>query len=197
MNPRIALAIAFAAIAGGAYAAEMKVFKQPNYAGESLTVTGEVVDFTSRKFQDQISSVIVKSGRWQLCSQPEFRGDCMILGPGEYPRLDQRLFHRVELARIVDCYAEAPRTPRGQRQGSIELYGRPDFEGRTARIQEDRETLAGTRLDRRVFSAIVTVGSWQVRTQPGFRGYCRVLEPGQYPDLGRMSGQIASVRRIG
>ena len=205
MKPWIAFLAASAAIAGGAQAAEIRVYKQPNFSGESLTVTGEVRDFSSRKFQDQISSIVVRSGRWELCSRPNFGGDCMILERGEYPRLDEKLYHRVESARLVESRAEGPRDryagdrPRRHRGEAsvIELYSRADFEGRTARIDEDRETLAGTRLDRRVFSAIVTDGSWQVCTQPGFRGYCRVLEPGQYPDLGRMSGQIASVRRIG
>jgi hypothetical protein len=206
MNTWITLAIASAAIAGGAQAAEMKVYTQPNYGGDSLTLNRELRDFATRRFQDQVSSVVVNSGRWQVCSQPDFRGDCVILERGEYPRLDDRLFHRVESARAIEeRVAEAPRdragprTPRWQRDAgsSIELYSRPDFEGRTARLEEDSETLARTGLDRRVYSVIVNEGSWQVCSQPGYRGYCRVLQPGQYPDLGRMSGQIGSVRRLG
>jgi hypothetical protein len=215
MKPWIPMAIACAAIAGGAQAAEMKVYKQPNFGGDSLTLTGELRDFANRRFHDQASSIVVNSGRWQVCSQPDFKGDCMILDRGEYSRLDEKLFHRVESARVVEdrrvseesnierprdrAYAEGPRVPRWQRHGvsSIELYARPGFEGRAFRAEEDMETLARTGVDRRVFSVIVNDGSWQVCSQPHFGGYCRVLEPGQYEDLGRMSGQIGSVRRIG
>lgn len=218
MKSWISIAIASAAIVGGAHAAEMKVYKQPNFSGDSLTLNGEVRDFASRRFQDQASSVVVKSGRWQLCSQPDFGGECIIFDRGEYPRLDEKLFHRVESARVVDDRfadnrqdgprdrvdgprdrADGPRTSRWYRGNvsSIELYGRPGFEGRAFRAEEDLETLSRTGVDRRVFSVIVNDGSWQVCSQPNYGGYCRVLEPGQYEDLGRMSGQIGSVRRIG
>jgi hypothetical protein len=209
MKSWIQIAIASAAIAGGAQAAEMKVYKQPNFSGDSLTLDSEVRDFAHRRFQDQISSIVVNSGRWQVCSQPEFKGDCVTLDRGEYSRLDERLYHRVESARVVEdrnverprerAYAEGPRAGRWQRGSvsSIELYARPGFEGRTFRAEEDMETLARTGVDRRVFSLIVNDGSWQVCSQPHYGGYCRVLEPGQYEDLGRMSGQISSVRRIG
>jgi hypothetical protein len=212
MKPWIPVAIACAAIAGGANAAEIKVYKQPNFGGESLTLSGEARDFANRRFHDQISSVIVNSGRWQLCSQPDFKGDCVTLDRGEYPRLDERLYHRVESARLLeDRNVERPRDrhyseysdgrhgSRWQRGNvsSIELYSRPGFEGRAYRAEEDMDTLARTGVDRRVFSVIVNQGSWQVCSQPNFGGYCRVLEPGQYEDLGRMSGQIGSVRRIG
>jgi len=50
-------------VALGAQAAEMKVFKQPNFAGQSLTLSGEARDLTGRGFEDQISSVVVSSGR--------------------------------------------------------------------------------------------------------------------------------------
>jgi len=209
MNPFFKLVVASVAIAGSAQAAEMRVYKQPNFDGESLSLNGDFRDLNKRGFQDQIASVVVQSGRWQLCTQPEFRGDCVTLDRGEYPRLEERLFHRVESARLVEernveaprrrDYAEAPRTSRWRRgaESSIELYSRPGFEGRAARVEEDANTLAGTGLDRRVFSVIVNDGSWQVCSQPNYGGYCRVLEPGQYEDLGRMAGQIGSVRQVG
>jgi hypothetical protein len=204
MNPWITLALASLAIAGGAQAAEMKVYKQPSFNGESLTLNGDSRDLNKRGFQDQIASVVVQSGRWQVCTQPDFGGDCVTLDRGEYSRLDERLFHRIESARLVEDrnveaprhrdYAEAPRASRWQRgaASSIELYSRPGFEGRATRIEGDR-----TGLDRRVFSVIVNDGNWQVCSQPNYGGYCRVLEPGQYEDLGRMAGQIGSVRQVG
>ena len=214
MKSLLPIAITCAAIATGARAAEMKVFKQPNFAGDSITLNGDLSDFSNRKFQDQASSVVVRSGRWQVCSQPDFGGDCLILERGEYSRLDERLYHRVESARPVedrfaespryhdgprDRYAETRRPPRWQKGGesSIELYTRPGFEGRTYRAEEDMQTLARTGVDRRVYSAIVNDGSWQVCSQPNYGGYCRVLEPGQHEDLGRLSGQIGSVRKVG
>ncbi len=207
MKAWITIAIASAAI--GAQAAELKVYKQPDFDGDSLTLQGDSRDLKGRGFQDQISSLVVQSGRWQVCTQPNFGGDCVTLERGEYPRLDERLYHRIESARLLEDrnveaprnreYAQAPRSQRWQRRAanSIELYSRPGFEGRAARIEEDMNTLGRSGVDRRVFSVIVNDGNWQVCSQPNYGGYCRVLEPGQYEDLGRMAGQVGSVRQVG
>src|SRR6186997_769041 len=151
MKAWITIALASAAI--GAQAAELKVFKQPDFDGDSLTLQGDSRDLKGRGFQDQISSIVVQSGRWQVCTQPNFGGDCVTLERGEYPRLDERLYHRIESARVIEDrnveaprnreYAQAPRSQRWQRHAanSIELYSRPGFEGRAARIEEDMNTL--------------------------------------------------------
>ena len=135
------------------------------------------------------------SGRWQVCTQPGFGGDCAILDRGEYPSLDSKLMHRIESARVVEDRPQ--RVARRAREGSIELYARRGFEGRTLRIDRDEATLEGSGLEQRVASVIVNEGTWQVCTRPGYQGFCRVLEPGQYADLGRMRDQVASIRQIG
>ena len=72
-------------VALGVQAAEMRVFKQPNFTGDSITLNGEMRDLGGRGFQDQVSSLVVRSGRWQVCTQPDFGGDCVTLERGEYP----------------------------------------------------------------------------------------------------------------
>src|SRR3954471_4668830 len=71
-------------LAGAAQAADMTVFKQPNFAGESATIRDGATDLARPGFQDQISSIVVNSGRWEVCTQPNFQGDCMTLVPGRY-----------------------------------------------------------------------------------------------------------------
>ena len=197
---RLVFAAAVALAAAGAQAAEMQVFKQPNFTGDSITLSGEMRDLSGRGFQDQISSIQVRSGRWQVCTQPNFAGDCTTLERGTYPSLDSRFMHRIESARVLQDRVARPSAPAFARDSdvaSIELYGRPGFEGRTVRIDEDTRSLAYAGFGRRVLSAIVNDGRWQVCTEPGYQGYCRVLEPGQYADLGRMAGRVESVRRVG
>jgi hypothetical protein len=62
---------------------------------------------------------VVHSGRWEFCTQPNYRGDCVTLARGEYADLDQRLKHRVESVREVDRVADR----RGWRD-EREYYGR-------------------------------------------------------------------------
>src|SRR5215212_6884277 len=88
---------------GGLASAQITVYKQPNFTGADRTFSETVTDLKGTGFNDQLSSVKIKSGRWELCSQPAFKGDCMVLGPGDHARLDDKLFHRVESMRPVQA----------------------------------------------------------------------------------------------
>lgn len=97
--------IALFAVAGTAQAAQLTLYKQPNFTGEALTLHNDTTDLSGAHFQDQVSSVVVRSGRWQVCTSPDFRGNCSVLGPGEYPTLEQDLNHRIESVRQLAGYA--------------------------------------------------------------------------------------------
>ena len=85
--------------ASAAAAAEIRVYKQPNFSGEGIAIRGAAVNLADANFQDQISSLEVRGGRWQLCTQPNFKGDCVVIGPGDYPSLEQVMNHRIESIR--------------------------------------------------------------------------------------------------
>ena len=191
-----ALIVAVVALAGTAQAAEIIIYKQPNFAGEELTLRDTSGNVGAR-FTDQASSAVVRSGRWELCTQPNFRGDCMTLGPGQYSRLDPRLFHRVESARAIDTVAYQDRGSGGYRQAPIELYAGTAFRGRPYRINRDAEELGRRGDGIGVGSVVVNEGTWQLCSDPGYRGNCQVLEPGEYGHFGRFNNQVASIRRIG
>jgi hypothetical protein len=91
--------VATSLAAGAATAAELRVYKQPNFSGAGLVIRNNANDLADSGFQDQISSIEVRSGRWQLCTQPDFRGDCVVIGRGDYPTLERVLNHRIESVR--------------------------------------------------------------------------------------------------
>ena len=99
------LIMAAIAVAGTAQAAQVTLFKQPNFSGEALTLHSDTDDLSGSHFQDQVSSVVVRSGRWQVCTMPNFQGNCSVLGPGRYATLDQDLNHRIESVRELAGYA--------------------------------------------------------------------------------------------
>jgi hypothetical protein len=51
-------------------------------------------------FNDRTSSIVIREGRWEFCDDAGYRGQCMVLGPGEYPSLD-RLNDRISSMRRV------------------------------------------------------------------------------------------------
>lgn len=202
----IAMAVLAAVISIGSAAAEIKVWKQPNFAGEALTLRGEARNLADRGFLDQISSIVVSSGQWQVCTQPDFKGDCVVLDRGEYPTLEQRLNHRIESVREVTRAAERDRD-RGDRYASpgrgyargpaVELFAAPEFRGRSIRLDRDADTLYDGHFDQRAASVVIHEGTWQLCSEPGYEGFCRVFEPGHYETLGRLNRRIGSLRRVG
>lgn len=218
----VALGIATAAAlaAGAANAGEIRIWKQPNYSGDVLTLRDDRPTLSRDGFKNQVSSIVIHSGRWELCSQPDFKGDCVVMGPGEYPKLDQQLTNRLESIReVTPRYADndryrgrdrddRPPPPRYREDryaysydsgyldsGAIELFAGIDFRGRSRHFDGDAPTLYG--FDQRASSMVINEGRWQLCTEPGFEGYCRVFERGRYPHLGRLNNQIGSVRRVG
>ncbi|MEP7070594.1 MAG: beta/gamma crystallin-related protein, partial [Usitatibacter sp.] len=112
--PKAVIASAMLVVCG-AQAAEMTLYLQPNFSGRQVTLRGFTPNLGAIGFQDQVSSMVVQSGRWEVCTQPDFKGECVTLSPGDYAALDPRLNHRVESAREV----------RGDREqtGSYNAYG--------------------------------------------------------------------------
>jgi hypothetical protein len=200
-------AVAAALFAGAASAAEITVYKQPNFTGGELTLRADTPNLMGAGFQDQVSSMQVRSGRWQVCTQPDFKGDCAIVGPGEYRTLEQALNHRIESLREVggdnryaeNRYRDNPdygMRRRYWRNGTVELFDESGFRGRALRVDEDVDSLADN-LGSGPSSIVIHEGRWQLCSRPSYEGFCRVLEPGRYPDLGRFGANAGSMRRIG
>lgn len=184
-------------LAGAAQAAEVTLYKQPYFGGSQLTLRGHTPNLANTGFYDQASSIVVHAGRWEFCSEPDFRGDCVTLSRGEYATLDPRLNHRIESAREVGSYAGQIGNYGNFVRGSIELYGQPGFAGRTLTLDRDTPTLENTGFDDRASSIVVREGTWQLCADPGYSGSCRIFAPGRYADLGYgMAKQVTSARML-
>ena len=191
-----ALFLVTALSAGVAQAAELTLYLQPNFNGRQLTLRGHTPDLGDIGFQDQVSSIVVNSGRWELCTQPDFKGDCAIVGPGEYPVLDSRLNHRVESAREVGSYRERTGSYSAYGRGSLELFGQPGMRGKSMKLDRDAPTLEGSGFNDRASSLVVTEGTWQLCSDAGYAGTCRIYSPGEYADLGYGMAKAVSSARL-
>jgi len=208
-------------LAGGAYAAEMTLFTGPNFRGSDLTLSGEVRNLERSGFNDRTESVIIRSGRWEVCTDADFGGYCTVLGPGDYRMLDSPLLRRISSAREIAplAYGERryyssnepyPRVyetpvpvypqvvePRA-RYSALEVYSLPGFRGGTMRFDGNATTLDRATTDEGVSSLIVREGVWELCTGVDHSGSCRVYEPGRYPRLGSFEGApVGSLRRVG
>lgn len=65
------------------------LFDQERFAGQSRHFNA-AVRHLSANLNDRASSVVVLTGRWQFCEHADFRGHCIVLGPGRYPQVKAR-----------------------------------------------------------------------------------------------------------
>jgi hypothetical protein len=215
------LFIAGLALAGTAQAAEITIYKQPHFAGGEQTFSRDAASLQGTGIYDQSKSVIVRSGRWQVCSQPNFQGDCQVLERGQYASLPQQLNGRIESMREVTQVADAERHNRwnweggswrerhdryadarrgddrysysyGSR-GAIVLFA----DGNSTRYDRDVDDFGRTPYRDGAERMVIREGRWEICGMPDYRGICRTYDPGVYSNLGRFGSQIGSIRRVG
>ena len=77
---------------GGGYGNEtITVYRDSNYRGQSMSFRSEVSNLRSSGMNDQISSIRVGRGDWEVCTDANFRGDCRVI------REDARDLNRMNL----------------------------------------------------------------------------------------------------
>lgn len=221
----LAAATAAALLVGTAHAADITIYKQPHFQGKSYLINGEVANIEAG-LASEGSSMKVTGGFWEVCTGDHFKGNCYVIAPGEYPRLrglddrivsarflgnDQRHAERA-MAYYDERFAkrearreareerremrEARREWRDNRAAAIDLYGGRDFRGRAVRVEDNTLDLIDRRFDGRASSAVVHEGTWQLCSEPGYRGRCAVLRPGEYSHLAMLDNRVSSLRQI-
>lgn len=192
-----ALAVVAAASSMTATAGEISLFEGPGFGGRQVTLRGPAESVSGIGFNDRTSSIVVRSGRWEVCSDDGFRGQCAVFEPGQYPRLDGRFDKQVSSAREVASRGTGQPDVATAGIGSVDLYGQPGFQGKTLRLERDANNFSAYRYNDRASSVIVQGGTWELCTDADFGGTCRTFAPGRYPSLGYgMTKAISSARPV-
>jgi hypothetical protein len=178
---------------GGALAQEIRFFELDNFAGRSFATGASVQNLDFAGFNDRASSAQVRGGSWQVCTDAYFRGRCVTLQPGDYPSLGAMgLSNKISSLREIGWQGGNDASV----EGSIVLYESPGLAGRSYTLAHPMRDLDRTEFNDRARSASVRGGTWQLCTDANFQGTCREFGPGQYPNLGDVSGVVSSLRPI-
>jgi len=220
MNVRTALGrallLATTSLGTTAAMADITLYEHARFGGAQVTLSESTADLSGSGFNDKASSAVVTSGRWELCTNSNFRGSCTVLTRGEYPSLQSSLNDRVSSVRegrdrrgngraddLRDGRAgdggrrDVPsRVAPGRGDIGLELYSDAGFGGERVRIERDTSDLSRANFNDRASSAVVTGGTWEICSDARYGGSCATYRPGQYERLGGMSGQASSVRRV-
>lgn len=84
---RTTLALGAMLFAAQAFA-QITLYGQENFAGRSFTTEREVRNLERFGFNDRASSAIVTGGRWEVCDDARFSGNCRVLRRGQYASLN-------------------------------------------------------------------------------------------------------------
>jgi uncharacterized protein YcfJ len=88
MHTQLKTALAVSALICATQAmAQVTFYENDGFRGRAFTTNSQVNDFTNRGFNDRASSVIIDSGRWEMCQDARFNGRCIVLRPGRYESL--------------------------------------------------------------------------------------------------------------
>lgn len=67
--------------------AQITFYEHDGFRGRAFTADRQIVNFANNGFNDRASSVVVDRGRWQVCSDERFGGQCVVLRQGSYESL--------------------------------------------------------------------------------------------------------------
>lgn len=71
-----------------AFAGELTLFERHGFRGNEVTLRNDASDFRDFGFNDRVSSIVVRSGAWEVCEHKNFGGHCAVFRRGEYARLE-------------------------------------------------------------------------------------------------------------
>ena len=63
------------------------LYSEPDFRGERLPLQRDERNLDRFNFNDRAGSILIQEGEWELCMHADFRGQCRLYGPGQYPRL--------------------------------------------------------------------------------------------------------------
>jgi hypothetical protein len=172
------------------------VFEHSDQNGRSLAVNGAMADLSRNGFNDTISSVDIRQGTWQFCSDAEFGGRCITLGVGRH-NMDAMMNDEISSIRQV-----SGNTGYGQNNGyggtgAVTLYQHIDFRGSSAQINGVVIDLSQQGFNDEASSIEVRSGRWEFCTDANFAGQCFVLGVGRHAVPSQFNDKISSVRPAG
>ena len=159
--------IALATLAAGA---QVTFYEHEGFRGRALTATKPIENFERFGFNDRASSAIVAGGRWEVCSDARFGGECRVLRPGSYDSLNRMgLGNRISSVRPVSAgrtIVEAPPPlaaptyeyrwrPEDKRYEATVTSARAVFGPEKQRCWVERESVTENRSDPNVGGAIL------------------------------------------
>jgi hypothetical protein len=166
---------------------DVQLFDGQGFHGFLANVEREAPNFQPLGLNDKVSSIIVRRGVWEFCTDAGFRGSCRTFPPGEYPDLGGQ---DNKFSSVRPVAAGPGRAPAG-RTGLV-LFDRDDFSGRSVWLEGPTANLEFLGFNDRARSIVIERGRWTLCTDANLRGRCSDFGPGRHVLSRELSGRISS-----
>jgi hypothetical protein len=168
---RTTLSLALLAASVTVSAQEVTLYSRPDFQGRSVTLRNDAANFQRFGFNDRVSSLRVRRGTWELCTDSDYRGRCRTFEPGDY----------ATLGRANDSFSSArPVRARGDHRPRIVLFDNPNYTGKSMELDGRVDNFQRIGFNDRVDSIVVERGRWRLCSDADGRGECRDFGPGRH-----------------
>jgi hypothetical protein len=201
-----ALLISFVALQGSA-AAQVTVYSDINFEGNSRTFNGDVANLTDQGFNDAISSIQIPQGeQWQFCQDANYGGSCQTLQGSIADLRNINWNDRISSIRRVRggvfnrnrSYYPGTVGTSGYGASGIAVFTNPNFGGRSASFNGDVADLRQYNMNDQITSIQIPNGeTWEICQDINFDNQCTTVS-GSVADLRGMgwNDRISSMRRV-
>lgn len=194
-------------------AQDVELYERPNFAGTRLALDGAAADLAQYGMGNQASSVIVWRGQWEFCTQPQYRGACITVGPGRYDRLPAGLDNSLASLRPAGRGpVEPPRPPQPPQppqppfppqpprpdpgaSARIVLYA-GDFGGQSLQLTQAVSDLRSLAFNDSAAVIDVLAGLWELCADGGYSGACQRFQPGRHQLPPELRDRLSSLRPV-
>ncbi len=180
-----------------ALAQDVELYDKPDFRGVRLTLSAATPDLGAYGVGGRVASVVVKRGQWEFCTQPQFGGACISVGPGRYGQLPPALRGNLNSLRESGGgnSAASPRpTPPSERLAAGIILFSGNFNGPQVALRESTPDLRQRSFDDAANTVEVRSGSWDLCQDLDFTGGCLRLGPGRHTLPAAFRARVTSAR---
>ncbi|MFN0187035.1 MAG: beta/gamma crystallin-related protein [Aquabacterium sp.] len=186
-----------------AAAQDVELYDQPDFRGMRLTLSAATGDLSTYGLGARVSSVVITRGQWEFCTQPQYRGACITVGPGRYNRLPPALNDNLASLRPAGGTVGGPVSPPPRPDPRPDPYGQAtivlyagEYSGPELRLFDAVNDLRSQGFNDTATTVDVLRGTWDLCSDGGFSGECLRFQPGRYALPPALRDRLSSLRPV-
>lgn len=203
--------------------ADIVIYRDANFRGSAYGLKNDVWNLGDLYFNDHVSSIEVRRGTWEICTNSNFRGRCQVID-ASVSRLSS-LYFNDKISSIRRLGGNRHGKWKGNKNGhynsngnnhghggyngqggnnngyhtnsAVTLYQHSNYSGRYVGVNGSIANLNTIGLNDNASSIRIKSGTWEICSHPNFGGNCQIINASQASLKGfRLNDKISSIRPV-